>query len=109
MRAPIFILIEVSVASQSKSLLDSDVIFIPSVVGMTQDAAFEFLEYGMRDLLMSGLCFIRSVLRSAFAILGEHERVWLGFVLNDIDRQRIAKNVRYTIRHVQLAIILNSL
>jgi hypothetical protein len=93
MRAPILILVEVSGASQSKRLLDLSVTFIPSVLGMTQDTAFEFLEYGMRNLLTSGFCFIRSVLRHTFTIFGEHERVWFGFLLNNIDRQRIAKNI----------------
>jgi hypothetical protein len=79
---------------------------------MTQDTTFEFLEYGMRDLLMSGLCFIRSVLRHTFTIFGEQERVWLGFLLNNIDRQR-AKNVRYSPvaedeNHVRLVTALKS-
>ena len=93
MRAPIFILIEGGVAPQSKSLLDFDVAFVPSAVGVTENTAFEFFEYGMCDLLMSSCCFIRSILRHAFAIFGEYEFVWLGFLLNDINRKDVAKNV----------------
>src|SRR5258707_14368328 len=86
MRAPVLILLEVSVAPQSKSLLDSSVTFIPSVVGVAENTAFDFFEYGMRDLPMSRRCFIRSVLCHAFAILGEHECFRPGFLFDDIHR-----------------------
>src|SRR5882724_8111516 len=80
MRAPILILVEVSVAPQSKSLLDSGVTFIPSVVLVAENPAFEFFEDGVCDLLVSRRRFMRSVLRHTFPILGEHECVWLGFL-----------------------------
>jgi hypothetical protein len=82
-RDPILILVDIGLAPQTKAVL------IVSERLYADGTLVELFENGVRELLVSKRLFIRSVLRVALALLGEHKSLWLG-LLDRINRQRIA-------------------
>jgi hypothetical protein len=88
-RDPILILVDIGLAPQTKAVLDPIVGLIVSERLYADGTLVELFENGVRELLVSKRLFIRSVLRVALALLGEHKSLWLG-LLDRINRQRIA-------------------